>query len=111
MQAKSVTGWLNGDVTFVPLSVAHNDAENMCISQDLTIPGVESLPCTGQAISEVLFMSECCVLKETMTSRERIQGDVIRMAKFPVSGNVRIFVRTGLLAKERGICRDGVLRY
>lgn len=85
--------------------------QKTCISEDLTVPGVESLTYTGQAISEVLFMSECCVLKETMTSRERIQGDVIRMAKFPISDNIRIFIRTGLLAKERGICRDGVLRY
>ena len=105
-----MTGWLNRDVTLVPLSVAHNDAENRCISQDLTVPGVESLSYTGQAITEVLFMWECYVLKETMTPREHIQGGVTRMAEFLISGNVRIFVRTGMLDEERGICRDGVLQ-
>lgn len=62
-----MTGWLNGSVTLVPLSVARNDAENMCISQDLTVLGVESLPYAGHAISEVLFISQRYVLKETMT--------------------------------------------
>lgn len=32
------------------------------------------------------------------------------MAEFLILGTVRISVRTGLMAEERGICRDGVLQ-
>lgn len=69
MQGKSVTWWLNRGVTLVPLSVAHKDAENMYISQDLTAPAVEFLPYTGQAVTEVPFVSECYVLKGTPPGR------------------------------------------
>lgn len=65
MQGKSVRGWLTRGVTSVPLSVAHHDAESMYISQDLTVPGVAFLPYTGQAVTEVPFVSECYVLKGT----------------------------------------------
>lgn len=79
-------------MTLIYRSVTHNDAENMCISQDLMVPGVQSLPYTGQQYLEVLFTSECYILKETVTQGEHLQGAITRMTEFLISSNV--FVRT-----------------
>lgn len=64
--------------------------------------GVQSLPYAGQVTSEVLFVSESCVLRETMIQRGYLQGGVTRTMGFLILSNVSTCKNQGCWPRKGG---------